>query len=84
MPSLINTNNISIVTGAASAVHGIPGNNYLDPSGEEVQLSDPRFLRAPSIYKGLMDHGSHVLTVTTKDKPRRLLGHGGVPATSAE
>jgi phosphonoacetate hydrolase len=84
MPSLTNTNNISIVTGATPAVHGIPGNHYLDPSGKEVQLSDPRFLRAPSIHKELMDHGSGVLCVTAKDKLRRLLAHGGVPATSAE
>ena len=84
MPSFTNTNNISIVTGATPAVHGLPGNHYLDPSGEEVQLSDPRFLRAPSIHKVLMDHGARVLCVTAKDKLRRLLAHGGVPATSAE
>ena len=51
MPSFTNTNNISIVTGATPVVHGLPGNHYLDPSGEEVQLSDPKFLRAPSIHK---------------------------------
>ncbi|MBW3631786.1 MAG: alkaline phosphatase family protein, partial [Chloroflexi bacterium] len=84
MPSFTNTNNISIVTGAAPAVHGIPGNHYLDPSGEEVQLSDLRFLRAPSLHKALKDHGSRVLTVTAKDKLRQLLRHGGVPATSVE
>ncbi len=84
MPSFTNTNNLSIVTGAPPAVHGLPGNHYLDPSGEEVQLSDPRFLRTSSIHKKLMDNGSRVLSVTAKDKLRRLLAHGGVPATSAE
>ena len=84
MPSFTNVNNMSIVTGATPLVHGLPGNHYLDPSGEEVQLSDPRFLRAPSIHKILMDHGARVLCVTAKDKLRRLLAHGGVPATSAE
>jgi len=84
MPSFTNTNNISIVTGATPAVHGLPGNHYLDPSGEEIQLSDPAFLRAPSIHKALMDQGARVLCVTAKDKLRRLLAHGGVPATSAE
>jgi phosphonoacetate hydrolase len=84
MPSFTNTNNISIVTGATPVVHGLPGNHYLDPSGEEVQLSDPKFLRAPSIHKVLMDHGARVLCVTAKDKLRRLLAHGDVPATSAE
>lgn len=84
MPSFTNTNNMSIVTGATPAGHGLPGNHYLAPSGEEVQLSDPRFLRAPSIHKVLMDHGSRVLCITAKDKLRRLLAHGGVPATSTE
>jgi phosphonoacetate hydrolase len=84
MPSFTNTNNMSIVTGATPAVHGLPGNHYLDPSGEEIQLSDPKFLRAPSIHQALMEHGARVLCVTAKDKLRRLLAHGGVPATSAE
>jgi phosphonoacetate hydrolase len=84
MPSFTNTNNISIVTGATPAIHGLPGNHYLDPSGQEVQLTDPKFLRAPSIHKVLMDSGARVLCVTAKDKLRRLLAHGGVPATSAE
>jgi phosphonoacetate hydrolase len=84
MPSFTNTNNMSIVTGATPAVHGLPGNHYLDPSGEEIQLSDPKFLRAPSIHQVMMEHGARVLCVTAKDKLRRLLAHGGVPATSAE
>jgi phosphonoacetate hydrolase len=84
MPSLTNTNNLSIVTGATPAVHGLPSNHYRDPAGDEIQLSDPRFLRAPSIHKVLIDHGARVLCVTAKDKLRRLLADGGVPATSAE
>jgi len=84
MPSFTNTNNMSIVTGATPLGHGLPGNHYLAPDGEEVQLSDPAFLRAPSIHKVLMDHGARVLCVTAKDKLRRLLALGDVPATSAE
>jgi phosphonoacetate hydrolase len=84
MPSFTNTNNMSIVTGATPLVHGLPGNHYLDQSGEEVQLSDPKFLRAPSLHKVLQDRGARVLCITAKDKLRRLLAHGGVPATSAE
>lgn len=84
MPSFTNTNNISIVTGAPPVVHGIPGNHYLAPSGEEVQLSDPSFLRAPSIHAALREAGAKVLCLTAKDKLRRLLAHGDVPATSAE
>src|SRR5690348_14389693 len=84
MPSFTNPNNLSIVTGAPLSVHGIAGNHYLDPSGEEVQLSDPKFLRAPSIYAEMRRAGARVLCVTAKDKLRTLLAHGDVPATSAE
>lgn len=84
MPSFTNTNNMSIVTGGPPTVHGLPGNHYLAPSGEEVQLSDPSFLRAPSIHAELARHGQRVLLVTAKDKLRRLLAHGDVPTTSAE
>jgi phosphonoacetate hydrolase len=84
MPSFTNPNNLSIVTGAPLSVHGIAGNHYLAPTGEEVQLSDPSFLRAPSIHAEMRRAGAKVLCVTAKDKLRRLLEHGDVPATSAE
>jgi phosphonoacetate hydrolase len=85
MPSLTNPNNVSIVTGVAPSRHGISGNHFLDPeSGAEVQLSDPRFLRAQTIHACMRDAGANVLMVTAKDKLRRLLGVGGVPSISAE
>ncbi len=84
MPSFTNTNNLSIVTGTPPVVHGLPGNHYLAPSGAEVQLSDPSFLLAPSIHAEFHRAGLKVLTVTAKDKLRRLLAHGDVPGTSAE
>ena len=85
MPSLTNPNNLSIVTGVPPSVHGIPGNHYLDPElGDEVQLSDPKFLRATTIHAALQEAGAKVLMVTAKDKLRRLLGVGGVPSVSAE
>jgi phosphonoacetate hydrolase len=84
LPSFTNPNNLSIVTGAPPSVHGIPGNHYLGPDGEEIQLTDPAFLRAPSILAALETHDVSVLAVTTKDKLRRLLGTGHVPSVSAE
>jgi len=84
MPSLTNPNNLAIVTGVPPSLHGVPGNHYLDPSGEEVQLTDPGFLRAQSIHSALQNAGSRVLMVTAKDKLRRLLGAGNVPSMSAE
>ena len=65
-------------------MHGLPGNHYLDPSGEEVQLDRPELLRAPSIHAAFASEGVRVLAVTTKEKLRRLLAAGGVPCVSAE
>jgi phosphonoacetate hydrolase len=84
LPSFTNPNNLSIVTGAPPSVHGLPGNHYLDPSGEEVQLDRPEQLRAPSIHAVFAAAGVGVLAVTTKEKLRRLLAAGGVPCVSAE
>jgi phosphonoacetate hydrolase len=84
LPSFTNPNNLSIVTGAPPAVHGLPGNHYLAPDGEEVQLTDPLALRAPSIHAAFEKTGIPVLAVTTKDKLRRLLGAGNVRSVSAE
>jgi len=84
VPSFTNPNNLSIVTGASAAVHGIPGNHYLAPDGDEVQLVEARFLRAPSIHASFAEAGVAVLAVTTKEKLRDLLSAGGVPVVSAE
>jgi phosphonoacetate hydrolase len=84
MPTFTNVNNMSIVTGGPPSVHGLPGNHYLAPDGEEVQLSDAKYLRAPSIYAEMRRAGARVLCVTAKHKLRMMLAHGDVPATSAE
>jgi phosphonoacetate hydrolase len=84
LPSFTNPNNLSIVTGLPPSGHGLPGNHYLDPAGEEVQLDRPEQLRAPSIHAGFAAAGVPVLAVTTKEKLRRLLSAGGVPCVSAE
>jgi phosphonoacetate hydrolase len=84
LPSFTNPNNLSIVTGVPPSRHGLPGNHYLDPSGEELQLDRPELLRAPSIHAVFGSNGVRVLAVTTKEKLRRLLAAGGVPCVSAE
>ncbi|MEM7404092.1 MAG: phosphonoacetate hydrolase [Pseudomonadota bacterium] len=77
IPSFTNPNNLSIVTGAPPAVHGISGNFFLDPdTGEAVMMNEPRFLRAPTIFKALADGGQKIAIITAKDKLRRLLGDG--------
>ncbi len=77
VPSFTNPNNLSIVTGAPPAVHGICGNYFYDrESGQEVMMNDPRYLRAGTILAAFADAGASVAVVTAKDKLRTLLGHG--------
>ena len=85
VPTFTNPNNVAIVTGVSAAENGIvAGNHYLDGSGGEVQVTDPSFLRSTTIYAAAARAGVPVLCVTAKDKLRRLLATGGVPAFSAE
>ena len=77
VPTFTNPNNLSIVTGAPPAVHGICGNFLYDTANNvEVMMNDPKWLRAPSLLAGLADAGCSVAVVTAKDKLRKLLGHG--------
>jgi phosphonoacetate hydrolase len=77
IPSFTNPNNLSIATGRPPAVHGICGNYLYNPeTGEEVMMNDPKFLRAPTVFKAFYDAGAKVAVVTAKDKLRALLGHG--------
>jgi len=77
IPSFTNPNNMSIATGRPPSVHGICGNYlYERETGKEVMMNDPRFLRAPTIFKAYYDAGARVAVVTAKDKLRALLGHG--------
>ncbi len=75
VPSFTNPNNLSIVTGAPPAIHGICGNYLYDREvGAEVMMNDPKYLRAPTILAGFAAAGAKVAVVTAKDKLRRLLG----------
>src|SRR6202051_5169212 len=76
IPSFTNPNNLSIVTGAPPAVHGICGNYFYDTqTGVEVMMNDPKWLRAPTLLAALADAGCKVAVITAKDKLRGLLGH---------
>ncbi len=75
VPSFTNPNNLSIVTGAPPAVHGICGNYFWDrDAGAEVMMNDPKYLRARTILATFGDAGAKVAVVTAKDKLRALLG----------
>jgi phosphonoacetate hydrolase len=77
IPSFTNPNNLSIVTGAPPAIHGICGNYLFDPAtGMETMMNDPKWLRAPTIFEKFQQAGAKIAVVTAKDKLRLLLGKG--------
>jgi len=77
VPTFTNPNNLSIVTGAPPAVHGICGNYLFDvDSGTELMMNDPKWLRAPTILAALSHADQRCAVVTAKDKLRKLLGKG--------
>ncbi|WOH84140.1 phosphonoacetate hydrolase [Bradyrhizobium sp. BEA-2-5] len=82
MPTFTNPNNVSIVTGAPPAVHGISGNYYLDrETGKEIMIVDAMPMRATTILAEMSRAGVRVAAVTAKDKLRKMLGHrmeGGI------
>jgi len=64
MPSFTNPNNLSIVTGAPPAVHGICGNYLYDTvNNVEVMMNDPKWLRAPTLLAALAEAGCSVAVV---------------------
>ena len=76
VPTFTNPNNLSIVTGAPPAVHGICGNYFYDREADaEVMMNDPKYLRAPTVLAAFAAAGAKVAVVTAKDKLRKLLGH---------
>lgn len=77
MPTFTNPNNVSIVTAAPPAVHGIAGNYYLDRStGREVMINDDRLMRSRTILGLMSQAGVATVAITAKDKLRRMLGFG--------
>ncbi|KAJ5106413.1 hypothetical protein N7456_003088 [Penicillium angulare] len=77
MPSLTNPNNLSIITGAPTATHGVAGNYYLDEeTGKEHMILDDSMVRGTTILAKLADAGVRVAAITAKDKLRKIINHG--------
>ncbi len=77
MPSFTCPNNMSIITGTPTAVHGISGNFYLDTATwEPVVMTGPELLRADSIVTRFAEAGAKVVSITAKDKLRKQLAKG--------
>jgi phosphonoacetate hydrolase len=84
MPSVTNTNNVSIVTGQPPSVHGISGNYYLDKAtGEERMVLDDSTMRGSTILERMGSAGVKVAAITAKDKLRRIINHGLKPEDGA-
>ncbi len=77
MPTFTNPNNLSIVTGAPPALHGISGNFALDrDSGAEIMMTDPGMVHGETILALMSQAGVPTAAITAKDKLRRMLGRG--------
>ena len=76
VPSFTCPNNMSLITGAPPAVHGISGNYYLDEHGQAVVMTGPELLRSRTIIAEFADAGARVVSITAKDKLRKQLGKG--------
>ena len=76
VPSFTCPNNMSLITGAPPAVHGISGNYYLNEHGESVVMTGPELLRSRTILATFADAGARVVSITAKDKLRKQLGKG--------
>lgn len=77
MPSFTCPNNMSIITGAPPAVHGISGNFYLEPETRQaVMMTGPELLRSSTVLAEFAKRGAKVVSVTSKDKLRQQLQKG--------
>ncbi len=75
VPSFTCPNNMSLITGAPPAVHGISGNYYLDVATHEaVVMTGPELLRSRTILAEFAAAGAKVVSITAKDKLRKQLG----------
>lgn len=74
VPSFTCPNNMSMITGAPPAVHGISGNFYLNEEGQAVVMTGPELLRSRTILATFADAGARVVSITAKDKLRKQLG----------
>ncbi|KAJ5974129.1 hypothetical protein N7481_011339 [Penicillium waksmanii] len=84
MPSLTNPNNLSIITGAPTSIHGVSGNYYLDKeTGEEHMVVDDSTMHGTTILAKLADAGVRIAAITAKDKLRRIINHGLSPSKSS-
>ena len=83
LPTVTNTNNVSIITGVAPSVHGVVANTILESkkkAGGEILVETPLIqgstLKCESLLSCASQKGHPVLVVTAKKKLVNLLGNG--------
>lgn len=81
IPTLTNTNNVSIITGVPPTAHGVVANTILENEAgarrlQEVSLTDQNRVLCPTILERASQAGLAVLIVTAKKKLVNLLGKG--------
>jgi phosphonoacetate hydrolase len=77
VPSFTCPNNMSIITGAEPAVHGISGNFYLEPTTRTpVVMTGPELLRSRTVLAEYAKRGAKIVSITAKDKLRQQLQKG--------
>lgn len=85
IPSVTNVNNISIVTGAPPAKHGITSNYWYTPQTEKgVFMESPKFILTKNIFQKIFKKGMKSAVMTSKDKLKKILEPGTSIAFSAE
>jgi len=83
MPSFTCPNNMSIITGTPSSIHGISGNYYLDTSTwRPVVMTGPELLRGDTVLAKFAEAGARVVSITAKDKLNKQLSKGLSPSPS--
>ncbi|MBI3270136.1 MAG: alkaline phosphatase family protein [Planctomycetes bacterium] len=77
LPTLTNTNHISLLTGAYPERHGLSANFHFDAAARrEVFMDDVSFVREPLLFERLRAAGWTTALVTAKEKLTRLLRRG--------
>jgi phosphonoacetate hydrolase len=85
MPSVTNTNNVSICCGAWPNEHGITGNSYFNEvTGREDYMEDEKFLCIPTILQRLAWENIKSALLTCKRKTVHLLSRGAEISIAAE
>ena len=73
-PTLTNVNNISIITGVNSEIHGINGNS-VNIDGKDILMNDSKYIKCPTILE-VFSKKVNILIITVKNKLFKLLSKG--------